>query len=185
MMNEDIKKIDVVRVLLQKDSLFLHLDPRCKNVIVPSEFKNQSQLVLQIGYDMPIKIPDLSIKEGGIMATLSFNHTPFCCYVPWKPIFAVIGQDGRGMVWDQDMPSEVRLDIAKEEKKVDSAPEGGVPTGFVKDLKNCENPKIIMETPKEIKSPINKKQEIPEKIQESTKNTKSSIKLPPYLKIIK
>jgi hypothetical protein len=39
--------------------------------------------------------------------TLSFNRTPFYCVVPWPGVYAMVGDDGRGMVWPDDVPPEV------------------------------------------------------------------------------
>jgi hypothetical protein len=41
--------------------------------------------------------------------TLSFNRSPFYCVVPWASVFAMVGEDGRGMVWPDDVPAEVPL----------------------------------------------------------------------------
>jgi hypothetical protein len=39
--------------------------------------------------------------------TLSFNRAPFYCVVPWSSVFAMVGDDGRGVVWPEDVPAEV------------------------------------------------------------------------------
>ena len=59
--------------------MFIHLDPRRPDVLVPKGFMGQPQLVLQVGLNMAIPIPDLKIDEGGISCTLSFNRAPFWC----------------------------------------------------------------------------------------------------------
>jgi len=93
--------------LLERTSLFVHLDPRRPGVIVPLVFAKQSNLVLQIGLNMAIAIPDLEVGEGGISCTLSFNRRPHFCRLPWSAIYALIGQEGGGMVWPEDVPPEV------------------------------------------------------------------------------
>jgi hypothetical protein len=50
-------KRDVANQLLRKGSLFIHLDPRVNDVVVPPWLRHQAQLVLQVGLDMPIPIP--------------------------------------------------------------------------------------------------------------------------------
>jgi stringent starvation protein B len=85
----------------------LHLDPRSPGVVVPAGFKKQPQLVLQIGLNMPVPIPDLRLDEEGMSCTLSFNRAPFFCVVPWGSVYAMVGDDGRGMVWPDDVPEEV------------------------------------------------------------------------------
>jgi len=93
--------------LLERTSLFVHLDPRKPGVIVPLVFGKQPQLVLQIGLNMAIAIPDLEVNDTGISCTLSFNRRPHLCRLPWSAIYALIGQEGGGMVWPEDVPPEV------------------------------------------------------------------------------
>jgi hypothetical protein len=83
------------------------LDPRAARVVVPPWFKKQPQLVLQIGLNMPVPIPDLRLDDEGMSCTLSFNRAPFYCVVPWPSVYAMVGDDGRGMVWPDDVPPEV------------------------------------------------------------------------------
>jgi stringent starvation protein B len=93
--------------LLQGPSVYIHLDPRKPEVIVPPWFKKQAQLVLQVGLNMAIPIPDLKVDEQGVTCTLSFNRSPFWCRMPWSAVYALVGEDGRGMVWPSEVPSEV------------------------------------------------------------------------------
>jgi stringent starvation protein B len=100
-------KKDVALALLERSSIYVHLDPRQPAVVVPNWFKKQPQLVLQVGLDMAVKIPDLRLDDDGMSCTLSFNRAPFFCVVPWASVFAMVGDDGRGMVWPDDVPAEV------------------------------------------------------------------------------
>lgn len=100
-------KKDVALALLESTTVFLHLDPRAQDVRVPPWFKRQPQLVLQVGLNMPVPIPDLVVNEKGISCTLSFSRTPHFCDIPWKAIYALVGEDGRGMVWPDDVPPEI------------------------------------------------------------------------------
>lgn len=101
------KKKDVALALLEQASVFIHLDPRKDGVQVPVGFKKQAQLVLQIGLNMVVKIPDLEVDEEGISCTLSFNRRPHYCHMPWASIYALVDESGRGMVWPDDVPPEV------------------------------------------------------------------------------
>lgn len=100
-------KKEVALLLLKGPSLFVHLDPRKKGVVVPKGFTGQPQLVLQVGLDMAIPIKDLEVGDDGISCTLSFARTPFWCNMPWHAVYALVGEDGRGMVWPEDVPPEV------------------------------------------------------------------------------
>src|SRR5579859_1055269 len=110
-------KREVALALLERSSVHVHLDPRHANVIVPPVFKSQSQLVLQIGLNMPVPIPDLRLDDDGMSCTLSFNRSPFYCVVPWSSVFAMVGEDGRGMVWPDDVPAEVPLSRQGQEQQ--------------------------------------------------------------------
>src|SRR5260221_8812023 len=101
-------KKEIALALLERSSVYVHLDPRQPSVAVPAWFKKQPQLVLQVGMNMPVPIPDLRLDDGGMSCTLSFSRAPFFCVVPWSSVFAIVGDDGRGMVWPDDVPAEVQ-----------------------------------------------------------------------------
>ncbi len=100
-------KKEVMLAFLEKTSVFIHLDPRHAEVVVPPWFKKQAQLALQVGLNMPVPIRDLSVDDECVSCTLSFNRSPFFCWIPWAAIFALVGEDQRGMVWPDDVPPEV------------------------------------------------------------------------------
>ena len=100
-------KKEVALALLERSSVHIHIDPRLADVVVPTWFKKQAQLVLQIGLNMPVPIPDLRLDDDGMSCTLSFNRAPFFCVVPWTSVFAMVGEDKRGMVWPDDVPPEI------------------------------------------------------------------------------
>jgi len=110
------KKKDVALALLEQASVFVHLDPRTDKVSVPAWLKRQPQLVLQIGLNMAIPIPDLEVDEAGLSCTLSFNRAPHHCQIPWNAVFALVGDNGRGMVWPDDVPPEVAAEAEKQAK---------------------------------------------------------------------
>ena len=63
---------------------------------------------------MPVPIPDLRVDEEGVFGTLSFKGVPFTCFVPWRSVFALVGEDGKGMVWSAEMPPEVAGELQRE-----------------------------------------------------------------------
>lgn len=113
-------KKDVVLALLERATVFIHVDPRRQGCVVPMNFKQQAQLVLQVGLNMAVPIPDLRIEDTGITCTLSFGGRGFWCSMPWSCVYAMVGEDGRGMVWPDDLPPEVRATSKQEPAK--SAP---------------------------------------------------------------
>lgn len=71
---------------------------------------------------MPVPIPDLRVDEEGIFGTLSFKGIPFSCFVPWASVFALVGEDAKGMVWSREMPEEIASALVREgarESKLD------------------------------------------------------------------
>src|SRR5262245_38484801 len=106
-------KKDVVLALLEADDVYIHLDPLREEVRVPKWFKQQPHLVLQIGLNMPVPITDLEVSDDSVSCTLSFNRSPFFCQIPWPAVYALVGSDGRAMVWPDDIPPEVAAQAAK------------------------------------------------------------------------
>lgn len=137
-MQELPPKKDVALFLLQRSSVFIHLDPRSEDVIVPAGFKREPRLVLQIGHNMAVPIPDLAIEEDGWSGTLSFRRVPFRCVVPWTSVFAMVGQDGQGMVWPDDVPPELAQPQRPAEPKVALAPAPAPAPASSPDLEEAE-----------------------------------------------
>lgn len=117
-------KKDVARALLLRGSVFVHLDPRSEGVCVPEYFRRQPQLVLQVGLDLAVPIPDLRVDDRGVSGTLSFNRSPFYCIVPWDAVFAMTGDDGKGMVWPESLPDEIHAEVERETGRRSPAFEG-------------------------------------------------------------
>ncbi len=107
-------KDEVLLELLRHGSVFVHLDPRLEGVTVPAWLAEQPQLVLQLGYDLPIPIDDLEVDAQGWRATLSFNRSPFLCTVPWAAVFALVDEEGLGMLWPDSLPEELRVELRRE-----------------------------------------------------------------------
>jgi stringent starvation protein B len=111
-------KKDVARGLLLRGTIYLHVDPRVEHVIVPRWLGKQPQLVLQIGLDLAI--PDLRVDADGVSGTLSFNRSPFRCVIPWDAIFGISDEQGRGMVWPESVPTELRRRVVDEPEVTES-----------------------------------------------------------------
>ena len=125
--NSPAYKSTVVRALLQVNpSVFIHFDGRKAGVVAPVGLLTQYHAVFQVGYDMPVPIPDLTFDDEGMKCTLSFKGRPMLCMVPWSAVWAVAGEDGRGMIWDQEMPPEAREEAAREQQKREQKPSGTV-----------------------------------------------------------
>ncbi len=65
--------------------------------------EEDASIVLCLGLNMPIPIPDLTITQAGFSATLSFEATPHFCVVPWKAVDVIFSQRDRvGISWGDD-----------------------------------------------------------------------------------
>lgn len=173
-------KKDVAVALLKGPSVYVHLDPRQDSVIVPKWFKKQPQLVLQVGINMPVPIQDLELGEEGITCTLSFNRAPFWCCMPWSAIYALVGEDGRGMIWPEDVPTELAAKQQKPALKVvDSKKSKKRPAK--PELETSDEPAVREERPK-LTAVKSASEPAPPPTEEEASGKG---KLPPYLRVIK
>ncbi len=93
--------------LLDRGSVFVHLDPRRDGVVVPDWFAHKPQLVLQLGRNFAIPIPDLEVDDDGVRCTLSFNRSPFHCTLPWTAVYALVAENGEVTMWPSELPMEL------------------------------------------------------------------------------
>ena len=107
--SERPSKYEAFLALLQEGRPSLHLDARRSGVIVPAHLRAEPHLVLQYGHDLPIPIPDLEVDEHGVRATLSFSKNPQRTVVPWSAVYVVTCDDGRGVLYDEDVPEDVSI----------------------------------------------------------------------------
>ena len=106
--------------LLREGWTSLHLDARRAGVVVPEALRREPHLVLQYGHDLPIPIPDLEIDDYGVRATLSFSRTAHLTVVPWSAVYVVACDDGRGILYSEDVPQDVAVIAARSTS--DAAP---------------------------------------------------------------
>ena len=99
--------------LLREGWTSLHLDARRAGVVVPEALHGEPHLVLQYGHDLPIQIPDLEVDEYGVRATLSFSRAAHLTVVPWSAVYLVVCDDGRGVLYSEDVPPDVTVIAAR------------------------------------------------------------------------
>jgi len=114
------KKREVVSKLLEDGPVLVHLDARRPGVDVPDQHRSEPKLVLRLGHGLTPPIPDLDIDDTGIRATLTFRGKPFPCRIPWAAVYAVVAEDGRGLVWPEHVPPEVQSEFARGDARGDS-----------------------------------------------------------------
>ena len=103
--------------LLERAEARVHLDARRDGVRLPARFLLEAHLRLDYGYGFAPPIPDLTIDDDGIHATLSFSRVPFATFIPWTAVYVIADFEGNGAVWQDDIPSD--LPVEK------SPPDGG------------------------------------------------------------
>jgi len=99
--------------LLREGWTSLHLDARRAGVVVPEALRGEPHLVLQYGHDLPIAIPDLEVDDYGVRATLSFSRAAHLTVVPWSAVYVVACDDGRGVLYSEDVPPDVTVIAAR------------------------------------------------------------------------
>ena len=99
--------------LLREGWTSLHLDARRAGVVVPQQLRGEPHLVLQYGHDLPIPIPDLEVDDYGVRATLSFSRAAHRTVVPWSAVYVVACDDGRGVLYSEDVPPDVTVIAAR------------------------------------------------------------------------
>src|SRR3954453_15445624 len=121
-------KKEVALALLERSNVDIYLDPRAQGVVVPPQFRKEPRLILKIGLNMPVPIPDLRLDDESMSCTLSFNRSPFYCVVPWSSVFAMVGEDGRGMVWPDDVPQELAVKVVEPSTESSRSPGSSPPS---------------------------------------------------------
>jgi hypothetical protein len=124
--------------LLREGWTSLHLDARRAGVVVPQPLRGEPHLVLQYGHDLPIPIPDLEVDDYGVRATLSFSRAAHRTVVPWSAVYVVACDDGRGVLYSEDVPPDVTVIAARA--TTDAAP----PEMQVDDVEELEAEEIAM-----------------------------------------
>lgn len=143
-------KKEVALALLERSNVDIYLDPRAEGVVVPPQFRKEPRLILKIGLNMPVPIPDLRLDDESMSCTLSFNRAKFFCVVPWPSVFAMVGDDGRGMVWPDDVPQELAARVEGPRPVGDVSPPPSSRGGRPK-------PRLAEEPPAEVSSSSAKK----------------------------
>jgi stringent starvation protein B len=107
--------------LLREGWTSLHIDARRPGVIVPTAFRREAHLVLQYGHDLPIPIPDLEVDDYGVRATLSFSRTAHQTVIPWSAVYVVACDDGRGILYSEDVPDDVPVIASRQTTEAEDA----------------------------------------------------------------
>ena len=95
--------------LLESSEARVHIDARRPGVKLPVHLLGDGHVCLDYGYSLRPVIPDLTVDDEGISATLSFRNTPTPTFVPWSAIYLISNFEGRGAVWQSDIPDDMMV----------------------------------------------------------------------------
>lgn len=91
----------VTHELLRQGPVIVHVDARHDGVEVPEPLRHR--------FDLRFELTDGSgVDDDQLIGELVFGDEPRRCVFPWRAVFALVGQDGLGMVWWDDVPSELK-----------------------------------------------------------------------------
>jgi stringent starvation protein B len=91
---------------LDRGMVMVHLDARRPGVVVPTEFRTESHLRLNLSYRF--EPSDLSVGEWGLRSTLSFSGSRFTVAIPWSSVFAITSHCSQEFwMFPEDMPPEL------------------------------------------------------------------------------
>lgn len=120
-------KQEAFTAFLQDGWVTVYIDARRPGVSVPDHLRNEARLVLQYGLNMPVPVEDLEVTEGGVKATLSFARQPHKTLIPWTAIYVIACTDGRGVLYQEDVPPELLVAAHGAQEDRDGAEEPGGP----------------------------------------------------------
>jgi len=109
--------------LLDKGLVMVHLDARLPGVAVPKNLKDDPHLRLNLSWRF--HIPDFTIDNAHVFASLSFGGVPFPCDIPWRAVFAMSSQvSDEAYLWPDHLPPELWAGLAAAETaaRADEAP---------------------------------------------------------------
>jgi hypothetical protein len=102
-----VTKKELVLDLLARAHAFVILDGRAAGVELPDFLRGDAKVVLQLGYHLPVPIPDLAVTDDGITATLSFRRAPHTVRVPWSAVYAIGDGEHPAAVFIDSLPRDL------------------------------------------------------------------------------
>lgn len=88
----DLEALDLEELLDTGLTVMIQIDSSHEDVEIPDHLKKNSYIVLEVGHNMSVPIPDLELTQDGVSCTLSFNRSPFQCFLPWESIVGYGGE---------------------------------------------------------------------------------------------
>src|SRR5688500_2449421 len=100
------EKRSLLLKLLEEGVVMIHLDARQEGVMVPERFREDPHLRLNLDY--AFRIPDFSVGEVEVKASLSFSGRPYPCLIPFLAIWGMSShKTGQSVIFPESLPLEV------------------------------------------------------------------------------
>jgi stringent starvation protein B len=100
------EKKDRLLAALDRGLVMVHLDARRPGVIVPTNLRQETHLLLNLSYRFDP--PDLAVGDWGIRSTLTFSGKRFTVAVPWSALYAISSHVTKEFwMYPDDMPREL------------------------------------------------------------------------------
>lgn len=108
-------KNQVFNVFMLNGLTKLWLDPKVTDVQLPMYLKDKEAIVLEFAYEMLRPIPDLTVSNFAVEATLSFNGEPYLCVIPWDSVLAITNENDIGVYYGSNVQPQKELEETIEE----------------------------------------------------------------------
>src|SRR5690606_35679283 len=80
---------------------------------LPEYLLGNPEVRLDLSYNCGLNLP-MSLDDDGIRAVLSFNKTPFSCFIPWDALWLVASQDSSKphlILFTESVPPSVQKEV--------------------------------------------------------------------------
>jgi|GEM_PF-3522255 len=105
------RKLREFEKMIDDEYVMVNLDARAEGVIVPEGLKENAALALKLSRLFQGK---MTSDDFGINVYLRFSGEYFQCVLPWDSIWSIHGSSGQNVIWNEDVPSEIMIQLAKE-----------------------------------------------------------------------
>ena len=111
-MAEAKDKLARFQEFMKGDHALVHLDSTANDVEVPDHLKGNSSLTLKLSY---LFQGETTTDEQGVVTYLKFSGNYFRCFLPWTAIWGLTGSDQKQLIWVEDLPPDLLVELAKEQ----------------------------------------------------------------------
>lgn len=121
--------------MMSRGAVYVHLDGRRDDVVIPDDLRDDAELILCFGHNLPVPIPDMVINQEGIAATLSFRRMPQRVKIPWAAVYGLASEEG-SYVWPESCPQDIQAVATTPESPPTKRPVFEVVDGGAEDVRH-------------------------------------------------